>query len=535
MAAASADALNTQAGGALTESIPWSWELCTLAARFGGLTAVRDEQGALSYAEMCARAHALATQVLAKGIRPGEAVATLLPNSLAAVWAGYGVTLAGAAETPLSWGYTQDEIAWSARLAGFRLAVTRRDRADALRALGIEPIAVEDLSDAWLQRTLQPVPAEARGRILFTSGTTGKPKGIVYSHGRRWIGNQVQRAALPFAPGPGSRILLMTPYIHGASLLARAWHDHGGEVLLHDGVDPARVRRLLEAGGLDALFAPPTVLAKLTAAFGAALFDGLRCIFTGTAPLAPALYARVAAMFGPVVRVTYGKTECVNPITVLAPAETHAHFTQEPPAAGSCLGWPGAGVEIEIRAGEGEAEGERQADGIEGEVWLRARHMSEGTLDAAGYRPHPGGWDRSGDLGRLDARGRLWLTGRVADVIKSGGYRVNPDEVESCLAGLQTCGQVCVASLPSDYWGEVIVAVGEGASGDWSKEACERVAVLSRHKQPRAYVSVSALPRNPQGKVSRRALRELILETHVLTDGPYPALAQKSVDSSTTS
>ena len=526
----------TQAPDAELGGIPWPRELETLAARFGALTAVRDEQGALSYALMCARAHALATQVLAQGIRPGEAVATLLPNSLAAVWVAYGVTLAGAAETPLSWGYTADEIAWSAQLAGFRLAVTRRDRAYALRALGIETIVVEDLSDADPQRTLPAVPSGARGRILFTSGTTGKPKGIVYSHGRRWIGNQVQRAALPFAPVPGSRILLMTPYIHGASLLARAWHDHGGEVVLHDGVDPARVRGLLEAGSLDALFAPPTVLAKLATAFGAARFDGLRCIFTGTAPLAPALYARVAAMFGPVVRVTYGKTECVNPITVLAPAETHAHFTQDSPAAGSCLGWPGAGVEIEIRAGDGdaEAEGERQAAGIEGEVWLRARHMSDGTLDAVGYRPHPGGWDRTGDLGRLDERGRLWLTGRVADVIKTGGYRVNPDEVETCLAGMHACGQVCVTSLPSDYWGEVIVAIAEGASGDWSVEARERASALSRHKHPRAYVSLPALPRNPQGKVSRRALRELVLAAYDFLDGPYPKLTQKCIVDSTT-
>ena len=507
-------------------SIPWSWELRTLAARYGELAAVRDQCGAiLSYADLCARAHALAARLQAGGVKPGDAVATLLPNSLEAVWVSCGVALSGAAETPLSWGYTADEIAWSARLAGFRIALTRRERVGALGALGIEAVAVEDLADADPGTVLPVVPAGARGRILFSSGTTGRPKGIVYSHGRRWMGEQLQKAALPFTPAPGSRILLMTPYIHGASLLARAWYGHGGEVLLHDGVDPARVRGLLEAGELDALFAPPTVLAKLAAAFGSARFSGLRCVFTGTAPLTPALYARTCALFGPVVRITYGKSECVNPITVLGPAETHAHFTGEAPAAGCCLGWPSAGVEIEIRAGEGEAEGERQASGAEGEVWLRARHMCDGYLDVGGYRPHPGGWHRSGDLGRVDPRGRLWLTGRVADVIKTGGYRVNPDEIESCLSGLGACGAVCVASLPSDYWGEVIVAVAEGASGDWSAEAQARIAGLSRYKHPRAYVGVVALPRNAQGKVSRRAVRELVLAAHEFIDGPYPELS----------
>lgn len=508
----------------MPESVPWSAELRTLAARYGELAAVRDERGAtLTYADVCARAHALAARLQDAGVQAGDAVATLLPNSLEAVWASWGVALSGAAETPLGWGYTADEIAWSVGLAGIRIVLTRRERAQALRAFGIEPIAVEELAHADPGITLPAVPAAARGRILFTSGTTGKPKGVVYSHGRRWLGNQLQKAALPFAPGAGSRILLMTPYIHGASLLAMAWYDHGGEVLLHEGVNAERVRALLQAGELEAMFAPPTVLAKLAAAFGEARFDGLRCVFTGTAPLAPALYARVAALFGPVVRITYGKTECVNPITVLAPAETHAHYSGEPRAAGCCLGWPAAGVEIEIRADAGE----RLASGVEGEVWLRARHMSEGYLDADGFKPHPGGWHRTGDLGRMDERGRLWLSGRVADVIKTGGYRVNPDEVESCLEGLAACGQVCVASLPSDYWGEVIIAIAEGTRGDWVAQAAARIAALSRYKHPRAYVSVAALPRNAQGKVSRRSVRELVLATHDFTDGPYPVLTPR--------
>lgn len=526
MATESADALRvpTQGQGAMLASIPWSSELCMLAGRYGGRTAVRDAGGAaLSYSELCLRAQALGARLAGAGLRLGEAVAVLLPNSLDAVWASAGVTLSGAAETPLGWGCTADEIAWSKHLAGFRLAVTRRERADALRALGIEAVAVEDIAGTDTACMPAAVPGAARGRILFSSGTTGKPRGFVYSHGRRWLGEQLQKAALPFTPAPGSRILLMTPYVHGASLLARAWYAHGGEVILHEGANPARARALLESGELDAMFAPPTVLAKLAAAFGTAQFRGLRCVFTGTAPLTHALYACAARMFGPVVRITYGKSECVNPITVLTPAETHAHFTAEPPAPGCCLGWPGDGVEIEVRAGVEE----RLAPGVEGEVWLRARHMSEGYLDAGGFQPHPGGWHRTGDLGRIDERGRLWLTGRVADVIKTGGYRVNPDEIESCLSGLEACGQICVASVPSEYWGEVIVAVAEDVHGDWGAAAKACMAPLSRHKHPRIYASVAALPRNAQGKVSRQAVRELVLASYDFVDGPHPALWPK--------
>ncbi len=509
------------------DSIPWSSALRTLATQFGEGVAVYDGQARLSYAMLSARAHALAARLALAGVKPGEPVATLLPNSVHAVWASYGTTLCGAAETPLSWSQTPEEIAWSARLARFRMVVTRRERVDALRAQGLEPIAVEDLTEADTGIVHPPVPAGAWGRILFTSGTTGRPKGVVYTHGKRWLGEQALQSALPFAPAPGSRMLLMTPFPHGASLLTFAWCAYGGEVVLLDGVDTQAVGDLLRSSDMDAVFAPPTVMAKLAAAFGSERFAGVRCIFTGTQPLAAALYEKVVAMFGPVVRITYGKSECTNPITVLGPSDTQALYALEKDVPGACVGWASAGVELQIRAADDPADAEPTQPGTqarEGEVWLRARHMCDGMLEEGGYAPHPDGWHRTGDLGRIDARGRLWLTGRIADVIKTGGYRVNPDEIEACLSGMQSCERVCVTSLPSEYWGEVIVAVAENTSGDWVAEAATRLDALSRHKRPRAYASFAALPRNPQGKISRRKLRELIAATHEFIDGPYPAL-----------
>jgi malonyl-CoA/methylmalonyl-CoA synthetase len=353
------------------------------------------------------------------------------------------------------------------------------------------------------------VPAQAAGRILFTSGTTGRPKGVRYSHGRRWTAEQLLRATLPFTPARGSRLLLVTPFPHGASLLTFAWCEYGGEVLLLDGADPQRVGPLLRGGDIDAIFAPPTVIAKLAAAFGSERFPGLRCVFTGTQPIGAALYAKARALFGPVVRITYGKTECFNPITVLEPADTEAYFGQATVPPGACVGWPAPGVQIELR---------------EGQVWLRAQHMSDALIGPEGSIAHEVGWHATGDLGHVDGQGRLVLLGRVADVIKTGGYRVNPDEVESLLAGLDTCGAVCVAGLPSEYWGEVIVAVAEQASPGWEAQVAARVASLSRHKHPRLFVAVAALPRNAQGKVSRRSVVQQVLATHGLVDGARPAL-----------
>ena len=502
--------------------IDWSTHYRALAARHGQQVAVRDRSGAtLTYAELVGKAHALAAHLLERGFAPGTPVASLLPNSLEAVHVSLALKVAGLAEVPLGWGYTADEIGWSARLSAARVLITRKDRLALAAETGLEPVLSAELELQDGGGTLPAVAGATPGRILFTSGTTGRPKGVLATHARRWIAEQLQRACLPFMPQPGSRILLMTPFVHGSGLLSSAWFDCGGDVTLHDGVDPERVRPLLEAGDLDAMFAPPTVLAKLVGAFGDAHLPGLRCIFTGTQPLAHGLYQRARQMFGPVIRVTYGKTECVNPITTLAFDEIDQAFADASVQVGSCTGWPAPGVEIRI----GHPDEPRREAGTEDEVWLRAAQLSEGMITVDGFRPHePDGWHATGDLGLLDARGRLWLTGRVADVIKTGGYRVNPDEIESTLAGMRHCAQACVASLPSDYWGEVIIAAVEQPREGWRQELEQRVSVLSRHKQPRLLIEIDALPRNPQGKVSRRKLREWVLEHYRLIDGPYPSL-----------
>lgn len=501
--------------------VPWSSALCALAQRFGARVAVRGAQNSLSFAGLSNRAHALAAHLAGLGVAPGDPVALSLPNGTDVVWASYGITLHGAAETPMSPALTADEIAWFAGLAGAKWVVTQAARRDFFAALGMKAIAIEELGpEASLPHVpLAPVPGELRGRINSSSGTTGKPKAIVYTHARRWIGHDLLKSALPFVPQPGDRILLMTPFPHGASLLTYAWLDHGGEVVLLDGVDRAQVEPILRCG-IAALFAPPTVINKLAELFPGEKFAGVRCVFTGTQTLTDAGYRRAEAMFGPVVRITYGKTECVNPITVLAPAETAACYDTEPSADGACLGWPASGVELAVK----DEAGRPLPGGATGEIWLRARHMADGFIDTAGFHVFEGGWHATGDLGWIDPRGRLWLAGRLADTIKTGGYKVQPEEIEAALAGLPGCGQIVVAALPSDYWGEVIVAATEHATDGWSAAAAARAERLSKHKRPRAYLELPALPRNPQGKISRRELRAAILERYSLADGPHPRL-----------
>ena len=504
-----------------------------MADRFESAIAVSDGEGCcLTYRELCDRAHQLAMLLSAQvDARAGLPIATLLPNSVGAVVASYAVRITGAGEVPISWYSTEEEIDWCAKLAKVSHVLTLKARQAALGGLGLNAVCLDTIAASTAvppekKGVFAGVQATLVGRILFTSGTTGKPKGVLYRHMDRWLGEQMLKASLPFVPRVGDKILLMTPFVHGSSLLAYAWCDLGGHAVLLDGVVIEKIREQLNDPRLRAIFAPPTVLAKITSVFEGQSFKQVECIFTGTQPLTALLYARACAMFGPVVRVTYGKSECVNPITVLSMTDTHDYFSAPNIPAGACVGHPSPGVELRIEMGHQDSS--EESDSSDGEVWLRAPHMSCGMITPNGFVSHePDGWHQTGDLGHIDAAGRLVLTGRLADVIKTGGFKVNPDEIEALLSTLGASTQVCVTAVPSDYWGEIIVAVAELAFEGWESVAQERVKPLSRHKHPRLFLSVEALPRNPQGKVSRRAVRELILRAYELLDGPYPKMMRR--------
>ncbi|WP_426954617.1 class I adenylate-forming enzyme family protein [Muricoccus radiodurans] len=509
----------------MQDGVTWASDLRSVCDAHGDGVAVSDGRSGMTYRELGGRAAALAQALRAAGVAPGEPVGTSLRNGHAAVWGAFGVRLSGAAETPLNPALGADELRHNLAITGLRRVVTTRAAADGFAALGCTPVLVEDFADARGDLSaLPPVPRDAHGRIGFTSGTTGRPKAIVQTHGARWIGNLLQRATAPSAVGPGSNILLVTPYMHGASVLTMAFLERGGSVTLLDGADTAAMGALMEAGTVDHLFAPPTVLAKLVTAFPGRSFPGMRAVFCGTAPLAPALYAKARAMFGPVIRVTYGKTELTNPICVLSASQTDAYYAEGEHHDGVCVGWPGPGVEVMLRGEDGAPV----APGEDGEVLLRGQHICAGHFDTAGFHPLPrGAFHETGDLGRFDAQGRLHLVGRMADVMKSGGYKVHPDEVERVLAAGGEPFAVTVASLPSEYWGEIVVAVAEGADEGWPDRARAAVSGLARAKQPRLHVSLAELPRNVQGKIVRRRIREVLLADHVLRDGPHPRLERR--------
>lgn len=511
----------------MVSGISWQSEFLPLAQRFAGRVAVVDRDGSVTYAELFARAAGIAQAVGAAGAVPCEPVGLLLPNGRDAVAASYGITLAGAAEARLNPALSPHDLSHCIETAGIRVVVTDAAHAELVRRLGSVPVEVEAAHPAELDRcSFQAVPAEGWGRIGFTSGTTGKPKAIVHSQLGRWTANVLLRASLPREPSQGDNVLLVTPFSHGAALLTYAFLDGGAAVTLLLGLDAGEALQTIERRAVNQLFAPPTVLAKLLMEAGERQYPGLECIFTGTSPLTAELYRRARRTFGPIIRVTYGKSEIWNPITVLAPQEAEAWYGDSGEPASTCVGWPASGVEIAIAEAGGIDAGAHVAAGRRiGVVLLRARHMSMGLIDGGRFTPDPqDAFHDTGDLGFVDGEGRLHLCGRVADVMKSGGYRILPEEVEAPLRAAVAPADVSIVSLPSSYWGEIVTAVLTGPEPPGLRAA---IARLTSYKRPRLVAELDEIPRNAIGKVVRRRARELILERYALEDGPHPRLVRR--------
>ena len=491
---------------------PW---LTTLRgfARYGDRVAVSSRGRTLTYAQLVAQADAVRAAVIEAGAQPGEPVAILARNGPGVVAASYGVMASGAAEFVVDLNLGPDDVAYAMRIMGVRRAVAERSEAHRIAALGLDVLILEEIAVRPPASVASP-PFDPRawGKAIMTSGTTGRPKGIIHRHDRRWYAHVLLRSHLPFMPGARDRVLLMTSYAHGAALVTAAWLESGASVELIDGVDVAYADALFARGELTAVFAPPTVLAKLVEGTRHARIDGIKCIFCGTATLQPALYHAAAALFGPVIRVTYGKSEMFNPITVLEIDEAADYYRDRSTLDAVCLGAPAAGVEIVVRGERGRACGA----GEHGEIHLRSPHMMIGHVDGNGFHALPeGDVHATGDLGYRDALGRLFLAGRAHDVIKTGGYKIYPEEIERVLpAG------VAVVGIPSAHWGEVIVAVAE--TDGLAEAVAAATAKLARYKQPRACLAIETLPRSLQGKVQRSRMREMVLARYVMTDGPYP-------------
>jgi acyl-CoA synthetase (AMP-forming)/AMP-acid ligase II len=493
---------------------------------------VEDDGSSLSYQELDALRLEAASALLATGIQPGDRVALWAPNSVEWVVAGLATLTIGAVLVPVNTRMRADEAGYVLSRSGARVLFCAGDflgqhypslltarRPKSLTTLVVigEPRS-DDFAwrhflaraggrsiDAVLQRSQAISPDDAMD-ILFTSGTTGHPKGVITRHGQnlRAIGEWSQRMQL----APEDRYLVVNPFFHAfgykvgwlAGLLC------GCSVLPHAVFDAKAVLRRIANERVSVLPGPPTLFTSLLDDEVRAGLDlsSLRATVTGAATIAPALIERIRQELGfRIVLTGYGLTEACGIVSLCSASDDASTVAL---TSGRAL--PG----VELRCVD--ASGQALAPGVAGEILVRGYNVMQGYLDdpdATREAIDPEGWLHTGDIGCLDANGYLRITDRLKDMYITGGFNCYPAEIERMIAAHPAVAQVAVVGVPDERLGEVgraclvlraQAALDVEAFLAWCRER------MANYKVPREVEVMNALPISAAGKILKYRLRE---------------------------
>ncbi len=500
--------------------------LCAeLAGAHGARTAVKFQDRETSFAEVDRRASRVANALIASGCAPGARVALLAKNDDTFLEIALGACRAGVVVVPVNWRLVPPEIRFIVDDAMAELLLVGEEYIDTVEGIRGElprlrqVITVTGRREGWpayeewrdSQPASPPDVAVDAGDVCFqmyTSGTTGLPKGAQITHENllvgllgekgdewgRWTLDDISLVVMPLFHIAGSGMLLLG-YCRGVT-----------SVIMPE-VDPGAIIAAIQSEGVTkVLFVPAVVLFLLQHPDCAkADFSSLDYIYYGASPMPVEVLKSALATFGCKFIQLYGATETTGAITYLAPEE---HDTARPERLLSC-GRAMTGNEIVVVDEDGQPLPPRQV----GEIICRSRQVMRGYWNQpeATERSIRDGWFYTGDAGYLDEEGFLYIYDRVKDMIISGAENIYPTEVENALFEHRGVADVAAIGVPDDTWGEVVKAVvvrkpgSEVSAEELIDHARERIAGF---KVPKSVDFVEALPRNPSGKILKRALRE---------------------------
>lgn len=477
----------------------------------------------LSGAALAARGVQVAAGLAAMGVREGDVIAVLLRNGLPYLEIIQACKRLGCYYCPINWHFTAAEAAFLIEDSGARLLIAHADLwlplRDALPASLPVLLAGPGASqsgpadyDAWRDRQ-QPYdgPRVApRGHMAYTSGTTGRPKGVVRApfpleHLARHLEQVEAVVEAAYGLRPGSRALLPAPIYHSApSVFAQVALRVCETFVLTDRFDPVEVLRLIEAHRIDTVYLVPIMyvrLLRLDAATRAAHdLSSLRFVASTGAPCAPEIKRAMIEWLGPVIHETYASSEA-GMVTVIDSHEALAR----PGSAGRPIG----GAQVRIYAEDGSP----CAAGQVGRIHVRQPAYADFTYRnnaQARADVEKDGLIGLGDLGYLDADGYLYVCDRESDLVISGGVNIYPAEVEHQLMQYPGVADCAVFGVPDDEYGERLMALVQPAAGaspdpeTLTQWLGERIA---RYKVPRELQLRSELPRDDNGKIAKRRLR----------------------------
>jgi O-succinylbenzoic acid--CoA ligase len=467
----------------------WLRQRAVTHASTPALIAGRDR---VTFSELDRLVDRVAGQMAACGVTAGSRVMVLLPNGVPFVLLTHALVRLGGLMVPLNTRLAVPELVWQIRDA--RAAFIVHDDEAAVAAFAGQIPGVQMLS--WPALT-QVTPADVAPRpaielatpqgILYTSATSGRPKGVLLSFGNHWW--SAVASALNLGLRHDDRWLAPLPLFHVGGL-AVLWRSviYGITAMVHETFDPGTVNQAIDRDRVTIVSVVSTMLQRMLDARGGRAYpDTLRCVLLGGGPAPRPLLERCLRLGVPVAP-TYGLTEAASQVATLRPDEV----ARRPGSSGQAL-FP---TEVRIEDGEILVRGPSVMLGYVGRSDETARALR-------------GGWLRTGDLGYLDDDGYLYVTERRDDLIVSGGENVYPAEVEAVLLSHPAVDDAGVVGLPDEEWGQIVAAAvklrADAQAGPEELLAFCRER-LARYKVPRYVWFTSELPRSPSGKLIRRLL-----------------------------
>lgn len=522
-------------------SVPAWWILEHAAENFSDRVAVifvnhedLSETQQLTYRELWEQANSLGAGLRDLGVKKGDRVAVLLPNSPAIIISYYGIWKAGAAITPCNVLAKEKEIEYQLKdsganllivadtLAGFAASISERFGINFIVAptgkpgTGIPPKALSFEALALAGREgptgIRIEPREDIAVLLYTGGTTGEPKGAELTHSNivantlqfsQWYefqpGNEICICTIPMSHSGGMSGVMNIPLFTGATLVIMSRFR------------PESVTRAIEKYRATRFFGVPTMYISILNCEDARKCDlsSLRACRTNAAPLPVAVKESFDKLVGKEVLVEgYGLTE-TSPLT-------HANPLKKAKAGSIGVPLPDTDAKIiDLRTGED------LPIGCEGELVVRGPQLMKGywNKQEATSKAMKGGWFHTGDVAKMDEEGYFFIVDRMKDMINSGGYKVWPRDVEEVLYSHPKVRLSVVIGVPDEYFGETVKAYivpKDDATGDITAE--EIIAFcksrMASYKAPRIVEFRDSLPISPQGKVLRRLVREEAQKTH---------------------
>jgi acyl-CoA synthetase (AMP-forming)/AMP-acid ligase II len=474
-----------------------------------------------TWAQWASRIRRAAGALRAAGVQRGDRVGFLDKNHPACLETLLAAASIGAVTAIINWRAIGGELVHVLNDSGPQVLFVGAELQPAVEAVsaqvpGLQRIIViggtDDQYESWLAAAT-PVPADAEAYdtdtalVIYSSGTTGRPKGVLLT--QRALVNHIVQLAPPFPFEKGDANLVAMPLFHvGGIAYAFFGIMAGAPTILTREPEAVNLIGAVKAGATHAFFVPPVIARFLDAGQTAIdAMSGLRYLVYGAAPMPMPLLQRALAAWPDMNFVqVYGQTELCGAITALG-ADEHRDSTRQDLLLSGGKAVPGN----EIRIADPET-GDQLPTGEPGEIWVRSNQRMSGYLnrpEATADTITDDGWLRTGDIGRLDADGYLYIEDRLKDMIITGGENVYGPEVESVLIEHPAVADAAVIGVPDDFWGESVKAMVVTTT---EIEPDEIIAFCRQHlagyKCPRTVDFVGSLPRNASGKILKNQLRQ---------------------------